>query len=255
MFYWFDTIYIKRLADFDRNPDIKDRGVFALYGGEQFREDGLRFKTVIELRSYTDAFLEKKKLLMKKKDQRERVCREWNCTLDQWITNFGELKTLAPSTTKQNGSGGSNVPAGSSGDDEEYIVPADEHFVRCPISHEVFRQDWDYEAGENIFHNAVKVLVTEAGDPNIVKVAQPIYADSMSEETVVQGIKYLIVHKPLVMDRWLSEGKAKTLLEVLRHLKEQQHSTYAIDLVDRLLQAAGDEDEEDVFVILDDTMR
>lgn len=92
-----------KLADFDRNPEIKYRGVFELYGGEQFRENGLRFRIVIELRTYTDAFLEKKKLLMKKKDQRERVCREWNCTFDQWITNFGELKTLSPSTTKQMG--------------------------------------------------------------------------------------------------------------------------------------------------------
>ncbi len=184
---------------------------------------------------------------MKKKDQRERLCREWNCTLEQWVTNFGELKKVQVVSNQ--------IGTSTSNGDEEYIVPADEHFVRCPISHEIFQQDWDYEAGENIFHNAVRVLVTEAGDPNILKVAETIFVDTPSGISTVDGVKYLIVHKPLVMDRWLAEGKAKTLLEVLQHLKEQQHSTFAIDLIDRLVQAAGDDDEEDVFVILDDSMR
>jgi hypothetical protein len=216
-------------------------------------QNGLRFKTVAELSVYTDAHIEKKKLLQKKKELKERVCREWNSTLDQWVTNFGELKPLSSSVA--NGSTGTAQGGNTSNAAEEFVVPADEHFARCPISHEVFQKDWDYEAGENIFHNAVRVLITNAGDPSVLAVAEPVYAFTDNGATVVDGIKYLIVHKPLVMDRWLAEGKAKTLLEVLQHLKDQQHSSFAVDLVDKLILAAGEDDEEDLFVILDDSMR
>lgn len=62
-------------------------------------------------------------------------------------------------------------------------------------------------------------------------------------------MRYLIVHKVLVLDSWLQSGKATTLSEAL-----QRYATVpaALEVTKRLLAAAGEEEnEDDVFVVLD----
>ena len=85
---------------------------------------------------------------------------------------------------------------GDSADAEDYaeiemIVPADEHFTRCPVSHETFVPEWDPEEGDYMYRNAVKVLVTQQADPRL-------YEDSC--DTGHPAIKYAIVHQKLVME-------------------------------------------------------
>lgn len=113
-------------------------------------------------------------------------------------------------------------------DNDIYVVPFDEQFTRCPVSKEQFETFWDDDEGGLMFRNAVKVLVTEAADANIFQLGKP---------TSVADVRYCVVHKLLVMDGWVSNGKAVRLSSL---------STEKQDLVN----AAGDEDEDDIFVII-----
>ena len=113
-------------------------------------------------------------------------------------------------------------------DNDVYVVPFDEQFTRCPVSKEQFETFWDDEEGGLMFRNAVKVLVTEAADANVFQLGKP---------TTVDEVHYCVVHKLLVMDGWVNSGKAVRLSSL---------STEKQVLVD----AAGDEDEDDIFVVV-----
>lgn len=112
-----------------------------------------------------------------------------------------------------------------------------------------------------MFRNAVKVLVTEAADPALFKHAKAISTDQMMTETPVQGIehiRYMIVHKLLIMDRWLAEGKAATVKEAIQRYESLGEKGRDRIAALKVAVAAGsgeeevdDEDLEDVFTILE----
>lgn len=233
-----------------RSPDA---ALQALYGAlpHQFHEDGLRFSSLALLQKHTDAFLEKKKLRQKRLESPDisaRESREWFCTINQWVSNFNSLSNPSnPTTTDEQGNpvvGDMDVDQQQVGEDEEFIVPADENFTRCPVSREMFECVWDDEEGEMMYRNAVKVFVTEAADPHLFKLSKKMNVgeDEIEESTgegkedikegsmeisnggvkeeskevsVKKEIGYLIVHKLLVMDGWLAAGKATSLSEAI----------------------------------------
>jgi hypothetical protein len=137
--------------------------------------------------------------------------------------------------------------------EEEFIVPADEHFTRCPISREVFEAFFDEEEGEFMYRNAAKLLVTDSADAALFKLGRATGNKIPSEGDIV---RYLIVHKLLVLDNWLLSGKATSLSEALqRYQAAGTKVPAAIEAANRLkaaVAAGGDEeDEDDVFVVLD----
>lgn len=201
----------------------------------------MRFRTYMQLSEHTDKSLEKKKLMAKMGKQREY--REWYCTLDQWISDFNALniKNKAVEETKENTNHGQAT--------EEFIMPADDNFVRCPFSNEEFEKFFDSEDGEYMYRNAVKVLVTENGNPLIYKQGKQVY-DPESEEKI-EGLRYLIVQKLLIMDRWIQEGKAASLKEAIERYESYGSKSSSMMLIEKLKSAAGDEDLEDIFVILE----
>lgn len=259
------SLLISRTEELGRNPE---RAVAAMYGDKphQFHEDGLRFRSLAELKQHTDKHMELKKLLLKRAAVREY--RDWYCTSAQWITDFSALSVAGTSTGaagsgaassssssgagKASGGGGGAAPGKDA--QEEYILPADEHFTRCPVSREVFECVWDGAEGEMMYRNAVKVLVTEAADPALFRLAQPVpWEDGAAGSSAAPPVRYLIVHKLLVLDPWLAAGKAVPLQDALIRYKTavnggQQGQAKA----DRLAAAVGqDDDEEDVFVLLE----
>jgi hypothetical protein len=191
------------------------------------------------LSAHTDKFLDKKEAL--RKGEGVRTFRQWYCTSAQWITNFSELGDgVSGSSSSAPGEGASSSGAAAASSQEEYIVAADEFFDRCPVSKEKFDMIWDDEEGSYMFRNAVRVLVTEAADAALFKLGQP---------TDEPGINYLIVHKPLVMDGWLQQGRAETLKGAIMRYEGMGRSA---EKNQQLVAAAGDDDDdEDVFVILE----
>lgn len=219
----------------------------------------MRFETLEQLKEHTDRFLEEKKRAMSSGAKDARAFRDWYCSCDQWITDFDSL-TIGGDGRKQPadasgadarakgssagsaGTGSGAVAEGAAEEREEYFLPADEHFPRCPVSREVFVQEWDDEDGELIIRNAVKILVSAEADENLFRLAQPI--DSSAH------IRYLIVHKLLVLDQWLAVGRAATLKDALARYSSMS-SGGGKQKVEQLQQAAADEDEEDTFVLLE----
>lgn len=267
------------MEELGRNPEPALRGLYAerphLYheviilciGNQSYLyhtaaiQDGLRFKTLALLHEHTNAFLERKKLLKKKKESANvRECREWYCASSQWVTDFNRLllSTDASSSGLDGGDPSSSGGKGEAGShphlppaqqppqlqqqQEEFIVPADEHFIRCPISREIFESFFDEDEGEFMYRNAARLLVTESADAVLFK---------LGRETEEASVRYLIVHKLLVLDSWLQAGKATTLSDALMRY-EAVPAAVAKEVARKLRNAAGDEEnEDDVFVMLD----
>lgn len=220
--------------DLSRNPNTMIR---ALYEDRphQYHEDGLRFRTLVQLSQHTDKSLEKKKLLAKTGKQREH--RELFCTIDQWVSDFNALnmKNKPTEETKSSSSGEAL---------ESFAVPADENFVRCPFSQESFDKFFDNVEGCFMYRNAVKVLVSEKSNSSIYQKGKAA-VDPDTEEKL-EGLRYLIVYKPLIVDQWIQEGKAITLEEAI----QRYESLGDTNLTDLLKQAAGEEDVENMFFVL-----
>lgn len=229
------------------------------------------------MRTHTDKSLSLKKISLKVKENNskdgKRESREWYCALDNWVTDFDALnrknsqlnnkenevnqQSSSSSGTASSGGGGAGGK-GSSGSsstntNDEFILPADENFTRCPISREVFATVWDDEEGEMMFRNAVKVLITEAADAVLYKLAKPIPPDSIenSRNINIDHYRYMIVHKLLVMDRWLAEGKAATVKEAIQRYESLGDKAQA--RIEAMKVAAGEDEEEfdDVFTVLE----
>lgn len=244
-----------RVEELGRNPE---KIVAALYVDKpfQFHEDGLRFSTLSELKLHTDKHLELKKLLLKRATVREY--RDWYCTSTQWVTDFSALSLggaagVGATVTSASSSSTGAVQSGRGGEDEEeeYILPADEHFTRCPVSREVFECVWDEEEGEMMHRNAVKVLVTEAADPGLYRLAQPVPWEKIEEGKASAPVRYLVVHKLLVLDQWLAAGRAVPLRDAVIRYKTAS-SAAGNAKAEKLMGALGqDDDEDDVFVLLE----
>ncbi len=210
-------------------------------------QDGLRFSTLAQLKQHTDDYLERKKLLQRRRDGSSlvREYREWYCSRTQWISDFNALSggggKEGAATGGSSGSGGELVAAAA----EEFVVPADESFTRCPVSKEVFECTFDEEEGEMMFLNAVRVLVPEPSAAAAGDIGALFRLGRPTEESTVH---YLIVHQLLVLDSWLAQGLAASLRKAVERL---EHTSGGADIVTRLRRAAGDdESEDDIFVRL-----
>lgn len=208
--------------------------------------------------------------MLQKKNDNVAMNREWYCKKSQWVSNFGAHPVggskdssaaegggqSSSSWSGGEGGGGSSSAAKSAGAQggvggslsEEMVVPADEHFTRCPVSNEAFIPEWDDEEGDYMYRSAVKVLVSAASDGALFERCQP---------TTQGQLRYAIVHQLLVMDGWLASGKAVTVQEAVRRLQSGVAGGVGDEegggRAEQALQAAlGEEDDaEDVFLVLD----
>lgn len=235
-----------------------------------YNKDGLRFSSLSLLKQHTDEYMERKKLLLKKKSISSREYRDWYCTSSQWITDFNALHTNDMNTivTTTNTSSSSSISSSKDMnidsinnksltniiEDVEYIVPADEFFTRCPVSREIFECVWDTEEGEMMYRNAVKVLIIDNVDHNLFKLAQSVsYLDNNSsissniDNKDYNMIRYMIVHKILVMNQWLDTGKAVSLKDALLHY--DSIGSNIRKLMENIVNIEND-DEDEVFVVI-----
>jgi hypothetical protein len=207
----------------------------------------MRFKSQTELANHLDVLFIRNQ--DKQRKEGTRTYRQWFCKESQWITDFGSLKRLdieknPSSTTNPTIKTESGKPIEIP--DEEMVLPADEHFTRCPVSNEAFLPEWDTEEGDYMYRNAVKVLLTEKADKQLYQMnAQP---------TEYPLIRYIIVHQKLVMDGWLAAGKAASLFESIQRINKRYGTDSEIGrvLVSAYATAAGEEeDSNDIFILFE----
>ena len=151
------AVPVFRITDLDKKPEA---ALAMLYSNRphQYHEDGLRFTSLSLLQCHTNAFLERKKDLARQKETKStRSFRTWYCTSSEWITDFnartedGRDKFLAHTVggvyTAHTAGSGQNGKEGGDAIEEEFCVPADERYTRCPVSKEMFEQVWDEDEG------------------------------------------------------------------------------------------------------------
>lgn len=206
-----------------------DRPVKALYGLGFKSEDGLRFKSQADLDKYLDILAIRNKDKLKRSDG-GLLCRKWYCRIRDWITDFN---TLNKENVRNPRDFGELQSYG-----EEMVVPADENFSRCPVSKELFETIWDEEIGDYMFRNAVKVLIAPQCEEYF----------ALGQPTTSSFFRYIIVHKHLVLDQWITDMKIESVKECVFRLRAAGASR---DLVSAIVDASEeDEDEVDVFVMI-----
>ena len=227
------------LADeLGKNPAL---AVQALYGEMQYQysDDGVRFRRLADLVAHTDLRIRKKEQLRRKELEGARSCRQWMCLEAQWVSDFDALAAHS----EQPVSSAVAADAADAALDPEVSVPADENFTRCPVSREVFETQWDEDEGEFVYKGAVRVLIPEGGgaeDERLYRLGRP---------TAHEAVRYLIVHKRLVLDGWSSNGRAASLRSVVERYEVMGRGREE-PAVAALLAAADGEDEDNIFVII-----
>jgi hypothetical protein len=179
-----------------------------------------------------------------------REYREWYCSPSQWVSDFSKV----PLSGAERGGGNAiqatasaaAVGKDSADTEEEFMLPADEAFPRCPVSREMFECAFDEEEGEMMYLNAAKVLVRTPTVDAISAGGDELFA--LGRPTEDPNVRYLIVHKLLVLDNWLALGQAVSLQNAVIRYEQIGGGS---EIVQQLRRAAGDdESEEDVFVYL-----
>jgi hypothetical protein len=229
----------------------------------------MRFKSQTELATHLDLLFIRNQ--DKQRKEGTRTYRQWYCKESQWITDFGSLKrssdtdkisgsssTLSSSssstlhsTNKPSTLTSGGIGSGSHDDlqDEEMVLPADEHFTRCPVSNEAFLPEWDTEEGDYMYRNAVKVLLTDQADSLLYQ--------KVGQSTDHPLIRYIIIHQKLVMDGWLAAGKLFSLYETNKKIQQrygggggESGGEVSRVLIKAYREAAGEEeDSHDIFVL------
>lgn len=137
------------------------------------KQDGTRFAKQAQLDAHMD-------LLFRRKHARRELkgvaaSREWYCTDEEWMTDFGRL---APPAGSGDGDGEAEGEAEGGGDGEEdggadedadpdgskSCVPADERFSKCRICGDRFLMFYDNDEEEWMYRNACYVTVKGGGE-------------------------------------------------------------------------------------------
>lgn len=249
----------------------KDFALRALYLERryQFQDDGLRFRSQTELENYIDDSAQRKVKVNTIVAAGVMQSQQWYASVSDWCEEFESLlpgldksidmALLACSSgdggKKGHGSGTDKASSGSAAGEEAedkwvYAVPADELFVRCPVSKNLFVQRWDDDEGEMLYNNAAKVFVTEGADANIFKLGQPVHAE-------YPQVRYLIVDKTMVLNPWLENGKASCVRDaaeryesMVQGREDGAESPYT-EYLAALRDVAAEEDEEHTFTMLE----
>lgn len=139
------------------------------------KQDGTRFSTQVQLDAHMDLLFRRKRA---RREQKGEASREWYCTGEQWMTDFGRLGPPASGAGNMDGVGGEGTGGagvgGNGPDDGEELdpdganscVPADERFTKCRICGERFQMFFDNDEEEWMYRNTcyIRVYGDGAGD-------------------------------------------------------------------------------------------
>jgi len=97
--------------------------------------------------------------------------------------------------------------------------------------------------GDLMYRNAVKVLIADS-DSELFALSRPVSYSPFG---------YIIVHKMLVLDRWLASRKVESVKECVKRLRLEGAESSLIDAV--VYASEEDEEEEDIYVVINRSMR
>lgn len=143
------------------------------------KQDGTRFATQVQLDAHMDLLFRRKRA---RREQKGAASREWYCTDEEWMTDFGRLAPRAGAGTgggegegDGNGGGGGGGGGGSGGagdgggedgveedgdpDGSKSCVPADERFSKCRICGDRFLMFYDNDEEEWMYRNACYISI------------------------------------------------------------------------------------------------
>ena len=139
------------------------------------KQDGTRFGTQVQLDAHMDLLFRRKRA---RREQKGAASREWYCTGEQWMTDFGRLGPPAPGPGEGEaaaGTGGEGGGGGEGGDGDadqdenadpdgaKSCVPADERFSKCRICGDRFLMFYDNDEEEWMYRNACHIWVHGTG--------------------------------------------------------------------------------------------
>lgn len=139
------------------------------------KQDGTRFGTQVQLDAHMDLLFRRKRA---RREHKGEASREWYCTGEQWMTDFGRLGLPASGAgdSGTDGVGGDGTAGAGGGEDipddgddidpdgAEACVPADERYTKCRICGERFEMFYDNDEEEWMYRNACYLRVYGVGD-------------------------------------------------------------------------------------------
>ena len=238
----------------------------ALYVDQSFAfgEEGMRFHTQQRLDDFFNLYAMKNKIELQVSNAQVMIRRTWFNNEKEWVeedcktsrqkkldhkadlvaaaNDDGYLPGMTSGSPrgKEGEAKETNADTGKEEDEQDWMVIADDFFPRCPVSKEVFATEFDADEGEILYKQAVKVFVTALADVNIFK---------MGQETSHPGVKYVIVHKALVLDSWIESGKVATLKDTIQRYNAMG-SAYQ-ETVTALQTAGAEEEDGKIYALLE----
>ncbi len=141
------------------------------------KQDGTRFATQVQLDAHMDLLFRRKRA---RREQNGAASREWYCTAEEWMTDFGRLAPPAGPGAGgkeeldggeggggggggEDGGGGGGAEDDGSPDGSKSCVPADERFSKCRICGDRFLMFYDNDEEEWMYRNTCYVTVKGGG--------------------------------------------------------------------------------------------
>lgn len=232
-----------RQQDLGRNPrDV----VSELYGQQAHvcSDDGIRFRTSEELQKHKDAlFIKNKEILTLTGNGHDGAGmrhREWHCNLVQWATDFGSLLDQNKENMAEIGdnSNNNNNQLIDNLNYEDFLLPLDARFEKCPVCHERFDTKWDETLQDMVSVDAVQLLIPEIYGANLFH---------LGIETGNPGVRLIVVKVSYVLSPWIKSGKVASIQDAVAKFRENDRA-----FADALVQAMDEENfESKVYVLIE----
>ena len=238
-------------------------GVRRLYGeGFPFwcKQDGTRFATQVQLDAHMDLLFRRKRA---RREQKGAASREWYCTAEEWMTDFGRLAPPAgagPGDGDGEGSGSGGGDGGGGDEDgrleedgdpdgSKSVVPADERFSKCRICGDRFIMFYDNDEEEWMYRNACYVTVKGgeggAGEEEEEEDGAGVAGEG-DEEEGAGGTRQIIVHKLCLDVSGLRDKEEITWTDLMPGTpRQRKRATDDDGALDAAFFGEGDDDEAD----------
>ena len=121
---------------------------------------------------------------------------------------------------------------------EDFLLPLDARFEKCPVCHERFDTKWDETLQDMVSVDAVQLLIPEIYGANLFH---------LGIETGNPGVRLIVVKVSYVLSPWIKSGKVASIQDAVAKFRENDRA-----FADALVQAMDEENfESKVYVLIE----